>query len=54
MPPPKPEREQRSHGEDYPGSNEAERPEEQYDAPPSGPGEPQPPHPGSKPKPADR
>jgi hypothetical protein len=51
---PKPEREQRSHGEDYPGSNDAERPEEQYDAPPSGPAEPARPHPRSKPKPADR
>jgi hypothetical protein len=54
MPPPKPEREQRSHGEDYPGSNEPETPEEQYDAPPSGPGEAQPPDSGSKPKPSDR
>ncbi len=51
---PKPDREQRSHGEDYPGSNEPETPEEQYDAPPSGPGEAQPPDSGSKPKPSDR
>jgi hypothetical protein len=51
---PKPERGERSHGEDYPGPNEAERPEEQYDAPESAPGEPRSPQPGSKPKPADR
>ena len=51
---PKPERDRRSHGEDYPGSSETERPEEQYDGPPSAPGEPRPPEPGSKPKPADR
>jgi hypothetical protein len=51
---PKPERDKRSHGEDYPGSKDPDRPDEQYDAPPSGPGEPHPPHPGSKPKPAER
>jgi hypothetical protein len=47
------DREERSHGEDYPGSSDADSPERQYGTP-SGPDEQRPPDPGSKPKPAER
>jgi hypothetical protein len=46
-----PQRGDRSHGEDYPGSTEGESAEEQYEAPPAGPDTEQAPDPASKPKP---
>jgi hypothetical protein len=42
---------ERSHGEDYPGPSQDDDAEKQYDAPPPGPDEQQPPDPASKPKP---